>query len=200
MKKLAISLMLSLGLVAGADAGDAAAGKKIAGACAACHGQDGNSPAPSFPKIAGLGEAYIYKQLMDFKSGERQNAIMMGQVAALSEKQMQDLAAYYNSQTRTVGYAAEDKVELGQKVYRAGNTATGVPACMACHSMDGSGMDAAGFPALGGQHADYIKSQLVMFQEDKRANDNAQVMRDIAKRMSNKEIDAVSSYIQGLHR
>lgn len=199
MKKLAISLMLSLGLVASAQAGDAAAGKKIAGACAACHGADGNSPAPSFPKIAGLGEKYLLKQLQEFKSGTRANAIMAGQVAALNNKQMADLAAYFAGKKISVGYAAKDKVALGEKTYRAGNKATGVPACMACHSMDGSGMSAAGFPALGGQHADYIKAQLVQFQEGKRANDASAVMRDIAARMSNKEIDAVSSYIQGLH-
>lgn len=200
MKKLAISVLLSLGLVAGAQAGDAAAGKKMAAACGACHGQDGNSAAASFPKIAGLGEKYILKQLKDFKSGARNNAIMAGQVAALNETQMADLAAYYASQTRSVGYAAKDKVELGEKVYRAGNKATGVPACMACHTIDGSGMAAAGFPGLGGQHADYIKAQLVQFQEGKRANDANEVMRDIAAKMSNKEIDAVSAYIQGLHK
>ena len=199
MKKLAISLMLSLGLVAVAQAGDAASGKKIAGACTACHGTDGNSPAPSFPKIAGLGETYLLKQLKDFKSGARANAIMAGQVAALNEKQMADLAAYFASQKISVGYAAKDKVALGEKIYRAGNKATGVPACLACHAADGSGMSAAGFPALGGQHGAYIKAQLVQFQENKRQNDNAAVMQDIAGRMSNKEIDAVSSYIQGLH-
>jgi len=199
MKNLAMGLMLSLGLVAGADAGDAQAGKKAAAVCAACHGQDGNSPAPSFPKIAGLGEKYLLKQLKDFKSGERNNAIMAGQVAALSEKQMADLAAYFAGNKRTVGYAAEDQVALGEKIYRAGNTATGVPACLACHGPDGSGIEAAGYPGLGGQHADYIKSQLVQFQEGKRANDASKVMRDIAGRMSNKEIKAVSAYIQGLH-
>ena len=199
MKNLAIGLMLSLGLVAGANAGDAQAGKKAAAVCAACHGQDGNSPAPSFPKIAGLGEKYILKQLKDFKSGERNNAIMAGQVAALNEKQMADLAAYFAGNKRTVGYAAEDKVALGEKIYRAGNTATGVPACLACHGPDGSGIDAAGFPGLGGQHADYIKAQLVQFQEDKRTNDASKVMRDIAGRMSNKEVAAVAAYIQGLH-
>jgi len=115
MKNLAMGLMLSLGLVAGADAGDAQAGKKAAAVCAACHGQDGNSPAPSFPKIAGLGEKYLLKQLKDFKSGERNNAIMAGQVAALSEKQMADLAAYFAGNKRTVGYAAEDQVALGEK-------------------------------------------------------------------------------------
>ena len=199
MKKMALSLMLSLGLVAFAQAGDAGAGKKLAAPCAACHGKDGNSAAPSFPKIAGLGEAYLLKQLKDFKSGLRADPVMAGQVAALNETQMADLAAYFAGQKRTVGYAGKGKVALGEKVYRAGNKATGVPACMACHSMDGSGMSAAGFPALGGQHADYIKAQLVKFQEDKRANDASNVMRDIAARMSNKEIDAVSSYIQGLH-
>ena len=199
MKKLAISLMLSLGLVAGAEAGDAAAGKKIAAACGACHGADGNSAAPTFPKIAGLGEKYLLKQLKDFKSGARNNAIMAGQVAALSEGQMSDLAAYFASQKRSVGYAAKDKVAGGEKVYRAGNQATGVPACLACHGADGNGMSAAGFPALGGQHADYIKAQLMAFQTDARANDANEVMRDIAKKMSNKEIDEVAAYIQGLH-
>lgn len=199
MKNLAMGLMLSLGLVAGADAGDAQAGKKLAAPCAACHGQDGNSPAASFPKIAGLGEKYILKQLKDFKSGERNDPIMAGQVAALSEKQMADLAAYFAGNKRTVGYAAEDQVALGEKIYRAGNKATGVPACLACHGPDGSGIDAAGYPGLGGQHADYIKAQLVKFQEDKRENDASSVMRDIAGRMSNKEVRAVSAYIQGLH-
>ena len=199
MKKLAISLMLSLGLVAVAQAGDAASGKKISGACAACHGNDGNSAAPSFPKIAGLGEAYLLKQMKDFKSGARANAIMAGQVAALNEKQMSDLAAYFADQKRSVGYAAKGKVALGEKIYRAGNKATGVPACLACHAADGSGMSAAGFPALGGQHGAYIKAQLVSFQENKRQNDNAEVMQDIAGRMSNKEVEAVSAYIQGLH-
>lgn len=199
MKNLAMGLVLSLGLVAGADAGDAQAGKKLSATCAACHGQDGNSPAASFPKIAGLGEKYILKQLKDFKSGDRDNAIMKGQVAGLDEKKMADLAAYYAGNKRTVGYADKDKVALGEKIYRAGNKATGVPACLACHGPDGSGMDAAGFPGLGGQHADYIKAQLVLFQEDKRTNDASKVMRDIAGRMSNKEVDAVSAYIQGLH-
>ncbi len=199
MKKLAISLMLSLGLVVTAQAGDVASGKNLSAACGACHGSDGNSPAASFPKLAGLGEKYLLKQLKDFKSGTRANPIMAGQVAALNETQMGDVAAYYASQTRSIGYAAKDKVALGEKTYRAGNKATGVPACLACHGVSGTGMSAAGFPALGGQHSDYIKAQLMAFQEDKRTNDANKVMRDIAARMSNKEISAVSSYIQGLH-
>ncbi len=199
MKKLAISLMLSLGLVVTAQAGAAASGKQLSASCAACHGSDGNSPAASFPKLAGLGEKYLLKQLKDFKSGARANPIMAGQVAVLNESQMGDVAAYYASQTRSVGYAAKDKVALGEKIFRAGNKATGVPACLACHGADGQGMSAAGFPALGGQHGDYIKAQLVAFQEDKRTNDASKVMRDIAGRMSNKEVSAVSSYIQGLH-
>jgi len=191
--------MLSLGLVVTAQAGDAASGKQLSASCAACHGSDGNSPAASFPKLAGLGEKYLLKQLKDFKSGARANPIMAGQVAVLNESQMGDVAAYYASQTRSVGYAAKDKVALGEKIFRAGNKATGVPACLACHGADGQGMSAAGFPALGGQHGDYIKAQLVAFQEDKRTNDASKVMRDIAGRMSNKEVSAVSSYIQGLH-
>ena len=112
---------------------------------------------------------------------------------------MANLAAYFAGNKRTVGYANKDQVALGEKIYRAGNLATGVPACLACHGPTGAGMEAAGFPALGGQHSDYIKAQLVSFQEDKRDNDASAVMRDIAGRMSNKEVAAVAAYIQGLH-
>ncbi len=199
MKKLAISMMLTLGLVVTAHAGNADAGKNFAAMCGACHGQDGNSLAPTFPKLAGLGEQYLLKQLKDYKSGDRVNGIMAGQAGMLNETQMADVAAYFASQKRSVGVAAKDKVALGEKIYRAGNRATGVPACLACHAANGEGMASAGVPALGGQHGDYVKAQIVAFQEDKRTNDASKVMRDIAGRMSNKEIDAVSAYIQGLH-
>jgi cytochrome c553 len=180
-------------------AGDAAAGKAKAVTCAACHGPDGNSPAPAFPKIAGQHAGYLAKQLQEFKSGERKDATMNGMAAPLSEQDMLDLAAFYASQTGSVGQAAEDKVELGQTIYRAGNAATGVSACAACHGPAGAGNPMAGFPNLGGQHADYTATQLKNFRTAVRANDAGSMMRNIAKKMTDAEIDAVAQYIQGLH-
>lgn len=201
MNKLLISLVVTLGLATGAQAaGNAEAGKTLSVACGACHGADGNSLAPSFPKLAGQGERYLLKQLKDFKSGTRANPIMAGQVAGLNEQQMADLAAFYASQTVTIGQAKKELVEQGERLYRAGNQEKGIPACMACHGPSGKGMAGAGFPALGGQHAGYIKAQLDAFSAETRTNDGeTRMMRDIARRMHNEEIEAVSSYIQGLN-
>ncbi|MCP5325857.1 MAG: cytochrome c4 [Oceanospirillaceae bacterium] len=201
MKKIAISLMLAAGLVAtSAQAGDIEKGKQLSATCAGCHGADGNSAAPTFPKLAGLGERYIIKQLKDFKSGARNNPIMLGMATPLSEEQMADLAAYFSAQKTSNGAIAKDKMELGARIFKAGNAATGVPACLACHGPAGAGVAAAGFPRLAGQHADYIKAQLNAFQDDARTNDgDNKMMRDIAGRMSKKEIEAVSAYVQALY-
>ena len=129
-------------------AGDAASGKEKSATCAGCHGMDGNAAAPTFPKIAGQGEGYLYKQLMEFKNGKRANATMMAMVAALSEQDMMDLAAFYASQTGKSGKAAEDQVELGQAIYRAGNEGSGVAACAACHGPTGAGNPQAVIQAL----------------------------------------------------
>lgn len=180
-------------------AGDAEAGKTKSAMCAACHGPDGNSAAPNFPKLAGQHADYTVKQLKEFKSGERKDATMNGMAAALSEQDMADIAAYYAAQTGSVGKAAEDKVELGQTIYRAGNTATGVSACAACHGPTGSGNPMAKFPSLSGQHADYTVAQLKNFRAGARANDAGSMMRSIAKKMTDDEIAAVAQYIQGLH-
>jgi cytochrome c553 len=201
MNKLLISLVVTLGLATGAQAaGDAKTGKTLSAACGACHGADGNSLAPSFPKLAGQGERYLVKQLKDFKSGARANPIMAGQVAGLNEQQMADISAYFASQTGTTGQAKADLVELGERLFRAGNEEKGIPACMACHGPSGKGMAGAGFPALAGQHAGYIKAQLNAFSAETRTNDGeSRMMRDVARRMHNEEIEAVSSYIQGLN-
>ena len=140
MKKLLMIALASLSLSFAGNAlaaGNAAAGKAKSQTCAACHGADGNSASADFPKLAGQHEEYLYKQLKQFKSGERPNAIMVGQVAGLSDQDMQDLAAFYASQTIKGGTADETKVELGKAIYRGGNTASGVPACMACHGPNG---------------------------------------------------------------
>jgi cytochrome c553 len=180
-------------------AGDVEAGKTKSAMCAACHGADGNSAAPNFPKLAGQHADYVAKQLSEFKSGQRKDATMNGMAAALSEQDMADLGAFYASQKGTVGNAAEDKVVLGETIYRAGNAASGVAACTACHGPTGRGNPMAKFPSLNGQHADYTTVQLKNFRAGARANDAGSMMRGVAKKMSDAEIEAVAQYIQGLN-
>jgi cbb3-type cytochrome c oxidase subunit III len=198
MKKVLISLIISIGLISAAQAGDAVAGKTKAATCGACHGADGNSLAPNFPKIAGQGERYLIKQITDIKNGVRQVPEMIGFVMALNETDIADLAAYFSSQKTAGGTADPDQLELGKRIFLSGNEATGVPACIACHSADGTGIDAAGFPSLAGQHAAYTEKQLTDFYNSSRTNDTNSIMQDLASRMHMKEIKAVSSYIQGL--
>jgi cytochrome c553 len=180
-------------------AGDAEAGKAKSATCMACHGADGNSAAPNFPKIAGQHASYIAKQLTDYKSGARQDATMTAMAAPLSDQDILDLAAFYASQEVQIGTAAEDKVELGETLYRAGNMATGVSSCAACHGPTGSGNAMANFPSLQGQHADYTVAQLKNFRAGARANDAGSMMRSIAGKMTDAEIEAVAQYIQGLN-
>ena len=205
MKKLLVSVSIALAFAASGvqAAGDAAAGKAKAAACIACHGADGNSPAPAgpaatWPKLAGQQANYLAGQMADFKSGARMDPIMMGMVAALSEQDMADLAAYFASQKQSDGTAAEDQVEAGQKMYRAGNTGTGVAACMACHGPAGMGNPAANFPRISGQHAAYIEKALKDFRAGTRTNDASKMMQGVAAKMTDAEITAVSQYVQGL--
>lgn len=179
--------------------GDAVAGKAKSATCAACHGADGNSVAPTFPKLAGQGYDYLVKQLHDFKSGARKNATMAPMAAPLSDADIENLAAYFSKQTMTVGTADKALVAAGEKVFRGGDSATGVSACMACHGPTGAGNPAAKFPRLAGQHAAYIVAQLEAFKAGERANDAGQMMRNIAAKMSTDQMKAVASYIEGLH-
>lgn len=207
MKKLGLLICLSLGFVANGFAkGDPEAGKAKSMVCAACHGNDGNSLISLNPKIAGQHENYLFKQLAEFKLASetagkegRNNAVMNGIAAALSEQDMHDLAAYYASQDTKLGETPEDVVEVGQALYRGGDEERGITACIACHSPDGKGMAQAGFPKLSGQHADYTASQLKLFREGKRANDHNGMMRDIAMKLSDEDIDILSKYVAGLH-
>ena len=202
MKKLLIAAFLfstfCLALPSMA-AGDASVGKGKSIMCAACHGADGNSPLNAFPKLAGQGEAYLVKQMKDFKSGARENAVMAPMVAALSEQDMADLAAFYASNTVTALATPEEMVEVGEQLYRGGNKESKVPACMACHGPTGAGVPAAAWPALSGQYAAYIEVQLTAFASGVRSNDANSMMRDIAKRLTAEEIKAVSHYVAGLH-
>lgn len=179
--------------------GDAAAGKAKAASCTACHGPDGNSPVPTFPRLAGQHAAYLAKQLTEFKNGDRKDPTMTGMVAPLSEQDILDLAAYFASQTGAVGQAAEDKVALGEVLFKAGNAETGVSACAGCHGPAGKGNPMANFPSLSGQHAPYTTDQLNKFRSKARANDAGSMMRGVAGRMTDAEIEAVAQYIQGLH-
>lgn len=201
MNKIIVSLLLSLGLIGGVQAaGDPVAGQAKVIVCGACHGADGNSALPSFPKLAGQGERYLLKQMQDIKSGARPVLEMTGMLEPLSDQDMADVAAYYASQKISVGAADPALVARGQDLFRGGKLAEGMPACIGCHSPDGSGIAAAGYPHLGGQHADYIVKQLTAFREGERSNDgDSMVMRDIAAKLSNKDIQAISSYVQGLH-
>jgi len=200
MNKLLLGLLLMglSGLVQAA--GDAAAGQGKVAICGACHGPDGNSPAPNFPKLAGQGERYLLKQLQDIKSGARPVLEMTGQLDNFNEQDLSDIAAWYASQKMTIGAAEADLVARGESLFRGGKLAEGMPACTGCHSPQGSGNSAAGFPHLGGQHAQYTAKQLADFREGDRVNDgDAMIMRSIAAKLSNKDIAAISSYIQGLH-
>ena len=174
---LAIILM-SVGLASVAQsAGNAAAGEKIVtGVCAACHGIDGNSVITTNPKLAQQHPEYIAKQLANFKSGERKNAVMSGMAASLSPEDMANVAAYFGSQKAKVGSAKTNAAgSLGEKIYRGGIASVGVPACASCHGAAGAGIPVQ-FPRLSGQHADYVVTQLKAFYSGERANDNAKVM------------------------
>jgi len=186
-------------------AGDANKGRSAAQACAACHGADGNATIPNYPKLAGQHANFLLSQMQAFKSGVRNDAIMKSQVANLNEQDMQDLAAYFASQKTTIG-AATDKAkrELGERIYRGGNTSKGMSACMACHGPNGSGNMPAKFPALSGQNEAYTVKSLKDYRAGKtrafsEKDDRGKIMRDIAKRMSDDEMDAVAHYIAGLH-
>lgn len=182
-----------------AGAADAAAGKAASATCAGCHGMDGNSANPEWPKLAGQGAPYLIKQLHNFKDGERKNATMAPMAMGLSDQDMDNLAAYFSAQTMSQGAAEKDLVELGQKIYRGGNPASGVAACIGCHGPAGAGNPAAKFPRLAGQHAKYVEMQLHAFKSGERNNDAGRMMRNIADKMTDKEIQAVASYVQGLH-
>lgn len=180
-------------------AGDVSAGKEKSAVCVACHAADGNSLAPDFPKIAGQNAGYLAKQLAEFKSGKRENAIMYPIAQALSEQDMLDLAAYFASQEIAPGAVSDEYLEAGRKLYRGGNAESGVPACMACHGPNGKGIPSAKWPMLSSQYSKYIEGQLHKFANGERANDPNGMMRDIAKKMTDEEIKAVSAYVSGLH-
>lgn len=181
-------------------AGDAANGKAKAAACGACHGADGNSVNGEWPKLAGQNAQYLEAQLKAYKSGERKNPIMMGQVAALSDQDLKDLAAYFASQTQKPGVANPDAVAVAEALYRGGDAENAVPACAACHGPQGDGNAAAAYPMIAGQHAAYATIQLKAYRDGSRAGtDAAKMMSQVAAGLSDGQIEALASYLSGLH-
>ena len=181
--------------------GDATAGQGKAAVCGACHGMDGNSADPQYPKLAGQHESYIARQLTSFKGGKRQNPIMLGMATPLSEQDMHDIGAYFATKQSRPGVADAALVELGQKLYREGDVARGIPACMACHLTDGRGNPGAMYPQLAGQHAQYVEATLKSWHDGTVWGDDAhaQIMPAIARKLEAKDITALASYIEGLH-
>lgn len=205
--KISIQLLILLLLLGSHSlfaAADAEAGKAKSAPCAACHGADGNSANPAWPKLAGQGAPYIIEQLTRFKEGTRSNPLMAPQAAALSEQDMHDLAAYYSSQTGTPGAADPDLVKMGQAIYRGGIIDKDVTACSACHGPNGVGNLPAKFPRLSGQHATYTESRLMAFRAidptlEKNIDPSTAIMVSVTERLTDTEIKALAQYIQGLH-
>lgn len=194
-----VALVLALAPLAAAHAaGSAEAGQPKSIVCAACHGVDGNSLNPEWPTIAGQNEAYLVRALNAFKSGERNNVLMTSQAATLTDQDIADLAAYFASKPRQKRAADPALVAAGERLYRGGNKDSGIGACIACHGPDGSGNAPAAYPAIGGQHATYTAQQLKAYRSGERSSDPNQMMRNNTARLTDAEIEAVASYIQGL--
>ena len=199
--KAVLFLLIGFPLCSSAFIGDKAAGKAKSTACVACHNADGNSTNPLWPKIAGQHESYLFKQLQEFRKGPdggRNQPVMLGIIGGMSQQDFADLAAYFAAEKMSSGETPAATAVLGERLYRGGNLATGVSACSACHGPGGMGNTAAGFPRLAGQHSAYIVDQLKKFRTEERHNDVGAMMQDIAKRMTDAEMQAVGDFIQGL--
>ncbi len=196
-RALALTVSLALGCTLSGPSAAEDAKTIAATVCIACHGEDGNSVIPMFPKIAGLQEGYIVKQLRDFQTGRRKSDIMVPIVAALKAEDIAPLAAYYSSQKIKPSTDADKMAAaFGKMVYFEGNEETGVPACIGCHQPQGAGHLI--YPRIGGQHVTYVTQQLRNFASGERSNDVNRFMRVVAKRMNGEEIESVAAYLAGL--
>ncbi len=166
--------------------------------CQACHGANGNSANPQWPSLAGLGGDYIAEQLQNFKDGKRANAVMQPMAVTLSPQDMQDIGAYFDTMVNTGLEADPSFWKAGEQLYRGGDKARGIPACMACHGPTGAGNEPAKFPALHGQHSVYITEQLTAYAAGTRPAGPGGIMGAVAKRLSADDIRNLSSYVQGL--
>ncbi len=179
---------------------DINAGKKIATrACFACHGKTGNSPNPLWPNLAGQHESYLIKQMLAFKSGARNNRLMVPIMATLSKDDIKNIARFYAKQKPVIGFASKKNIQRGTLLYRGGDVKKHISACIACHGPKGRGNADTEFPALRGQHAEYIIDELGDFKKGERTTDFNHIMRDIAHKLNKSDRKAVANYIQGLH-
>ncbi|MBX2838790.1 MAG: cytochrome c4 [Gammaproteobacteria bacterium] len=191
---------MAVAIAPASHAADADAGKAKSATCAACHGADGKAIIPAYPNLAGQHAGYTAKQLMNFRDGDRVNPVMSPMAAGLSDEDIADLAAYYESLPAIPGVADESaELQKGADIFQGGIAGTGIPACSGCHAPNGSGNPAANFPALSGQDAGYLEAQLKAFRAGERQNDPGSMMRSLAKRMTDDEIAALANYIAGLH-
>jgi cytochrome c553 len=214
MTKFTATAILALGLICATssafaeEAGDAAAGATKAATCTACHGLNGNSANPEWPVLAGQNASYLREQIQRFRAGQRANPLMLPMVQALTDQDIADLAAFFSAQTPTGNEADPSYWKAGEKLYRGGNVAKGIPACLACHGPVGRGNPAAGYPALQSQHSVYTLKQLNDYGTDVRygkdangksqAGPNAQMMNTIALRLTAEDRRDLASYIQGM--
>jgi|TARA_B110000444_G_C18720634_1_gene538269 cytochrome c553 len=173
-------------------------GAEKAAVCGACHGADGNSLNPVWPSLAGQGVDYTVKQLKAFKSGKRQNGLMSPMAMSLSEEDMLDIALYYEKQPLIIKSVAADEIADAEKLYRGGDKARGIPACMSCHGPNGAGNPAAKYPAIRGQHAEYTADQLQQYANKSRTTDQQQMMRMVAKKLTEEEMRQLASYVSAL--
>jgi cytochrome c553 len=207
MKNIVLLVCLFLGFSTSVAAqGNVENGKAKSVTCGACHGVDGNSAISMNPKLAGQHAKYLVKQLTEFKLASqtggkegRNNAVMNGMSAMLSEQDILDLAAYFSSQDATSSESSEGAVVPGNKLYVGGDLERGITACIACHGPKGNGTSLSGFPDISGQHSAYIATQLKSFRSGERANSLNGMMGDIAKRLTDDDIEMISSYVAGLH-
>lgn len=178
-------------------AGNASVGEEKSMSCQGCHGADGNSPVGMWPSLAGQSAKYLTKQIQDFQSGARKNETMEPMVSDLSKEDVADIAAYFSSQKTASSGIDEDEglITLGKKIYKGGNNDSRLMACAGCHGANAEGNSPANFPRLGGQQAEYVLAQLEAFSNGSRANDMNSMMKDIATRMSQKEMEAVAAYL-----
>ena len=199
-----IALVMSCGFAQynmAEEEGDPAAGAQKAANCVACHGNDGNTTIADYPNIAGQNAKYLEIQMRQMRDGERVIPLMLGQLDAMSDQDLRDIAAHYASQPGKIGQASPENLEHGEQIYRGGILAKNVAACTACHAPNGNGNSLAGFPRIAGQPVSYTVAQLKAYREEERTSDEyvSGMMRDIAARMTDTEIEAVANYIQGLY-
>ncbi len=199
IKQFLITVMMLAVASSAMAGGDPVAGKKKASLCIGCHGADGNSANPDWPKLAGQGEGYLAKQITDFKTGDRKDGTMNAMVGGLSDTDIVNVAAFFASNKIKGGTASKESLELGKKLYRGGDASRGIAACASCHGPSGAGNPAAKFPALAGQHAKYTMKALKDFSLSKRTNDQASMMRGVADKLKDSEMKAVAEFIAGLH-